>query len=240
MKKKLLLFLLLFTAFGRLSYAGTPDLEALYKHLGEKTKYPEQARLSNIQGNSQLLFTVKDGALSDLKIAVELGSGCDVQVLNNLLAYPDFKAITNGKYALNTTFKLDGSTAPIKNETITTPEGYTALKLVIVAFAPQSQSSNVVEAPNGNKSFKANYSGNGIILRGNNGINNPKVYVDSVEVAYDDMKTIDPNQIDAIQILKGASAIATYGPDAIHGVIAITTKKATEKKLPKKEQDKNK
>ena len=41
------------------------------------------------------------------------------------------------------------------------------------------------------------------------------------------MSTIDPAEIETIDVLKDASATAIYGSKAANGVIVITTKKAT-------------
>ena len=45
----------------------------------------------------------------------------------------------------------------------------------------------------------------------------------------DGLSSINPDDIESISILKGASAAALYGSRATHGVILITTKSATKK-----------
>ncbi len=59
--------------------------------------------------------------------------------------------------------------------------------------------------------------------------NKPLIVVDGVLKDQNDLKKINPNDILAINILKGATATALYGSRASHGVIILNTKKANEK-----------
>ena len=68
-----------------------------------------------------------------------------------------------------------------------------------------------------------------ITLRGNRsltGNNSPLIVVDGA-IFYNDISTLNPNDIIDINILKGASASAIYGSDASNGVLLITTKHGT-------------
>ena len=56
----------------------------------------------------------------------------------------------------------------------------------------------------------------------------PLYFVDGKEISYETMNTLNPNEIEAINILKGESAISRYGGRAKTGVVEITMKK----KLP--------
>lgn len=67
-----------------------------------------------------------------------------------------------------------------------------------------------------------------IILRGIRsltGNNQPLLVIDGSPVTLDYINTINPNDIDNVNILKGANASALYGPDGVNGVIVVTTKK---------------
>jgi hypothetical protein len=112
------------------------DLEKFYKHLGRNIKYPSTASAANLQGNTQVLFSVNDGKLDGIKIEKALGSNCDIEVVNQLLAFDDYKSLKNGKYALKVTFKLEGAKSELKNLTIESPTDYTPMELVIVGYAP--------------------------------------------------------------------------------------------------------
>ena len=65
-----------------------------------------------------------------------------------------------------------------------------------------------------------------ITLRGNRsltGNNQPLIVVDGA-IFYNDISTLNPDDISDIQVLKGSSASAVYGSDASNGVLLITTK----------------
>jgi TonB-linked SusC/RagA family outer membrane protein len=66
-----------------------------------------------------------------------------------------------------------------------------------------------------------------VTLRGNRsltGNNQPLVIVDGA-IYYNDLNTINPDDITDITVLKGSSASAVYGSDASNGVILVTTRK---------------
>ncbi|HWZ02851.1 MAG TPA: carboxypeptidase-like regulatory domain-containing protein, partial [Mucilaginibacter sp.] len=65
-----------------------------------------------------------------------------------------------------------------------------------------------------------------ITLRGNRslkGNNEPLIVVDG-SIYYSDISTLNPEDIQSTDVLKGSSASAVYGSDASNGVIVITTK----------------
>ncbi|MBD5312632.1 MAG: SusC/RagA family TonB-linked outer membrane protein [Bacteroides sp.] len=83
-----------------------------------------------------------------------------------------------------------------------------------------------------------------VVLRGNNsltGNNQPLYVIDGVPVLNNSgedgdldygnpVNSINPDEIENIEVLKGANASALYGSDAANGVILITTKSAQAKK----------
>ena len=58
------------------------------------------------------------------------------------------------------------------------------------------------------------------------GRGDPLLLIDGVRSTRDDMNRLDPKTIENVEVIKGAGAIAEYGPDAQRGVITITTKHA--------------
>ncbi|MDR1556088.1 MAG: TonB-dependent receptor [Tannerellaceae bacterium] len=64
-------------------------------------------------------------------------------------------------------------------------------------------------------------------IRGINTINDngPLYVIDGVSSRNSDLSSINPNDIESLQVLKDASAAAIYGAQAANGVILITTKK---------------
>jgi TonB-linked SusC/RagA family outer membrane protein len=57
------------------------------------------------------------------------------------------------------------------------------------------------------------------------GNNNPMLLLDGVPVPLGYLSSLNPNDIGDVNILKGSSAAAIYGPDARNGVIVVTTKR---------------
>jgi len=73
-----------------------------------------------------------------------------------------------------------------------------------------------------------------ITLRGNRHFlasNQALVVLDGVPVSATYLNSINPNDIDNVNVLKGASAAALYGNDASNGVLIISTKKGDKGKL---------
>ncbi|GGB22521.1 SusC/RagA family TonB-linked outer membrane protein [Puia dinghuensis] len=68
-----------------------------------------------------------------------------------------------------------------------------------------------------------------VTLRGNRSLtgNNQPLYVVDGAIFYNDISTLNPDDIIDITVLKGSSASAVYGSDASNGVIVVTTKKGT-------------
>lgn len=66
-------------------------------------------------------------------------------------------------------------------------------------------------------------------IRGINSINDngPLYVIDGVSTRDQDLSSINPNDIESMQVLKDASSAAIYGAQAANGVILITTKKGT-------------
>ena len=72
-----------------------------------------------------------------------------------------------------------------------------------------------------------------ITLRGNRSIlgnNQALLVVDDIQLPISYISTLNPNDVDNVTVLKGASASALYGSDASNGVIIVTTKKGTKGK----------
>jgi len=64
-------------------------------------------------------------------------------------------------------------------------------------------------------------------IRSLTGNNQPLLVVDGIPTPLIFMNSMNPNDVQDINILKGASAAALYGPDGVNGVFIITTRKGT-------------
>ncbi|WP_231458922.1 MULTISPECIES: M56 family metallopeptidase [unclassified Pedobacter] len=83
--------------------------EDFYKFLAEHIKYPNNAQEKSIEGTTHIMFTVKNGKITDLGSKQDLGEGCDEEVMKNILAYKNFKAVKDGNYAFKVAFSLGES-----------------------------------------------------------------------------------------------------------------------------------
>lgn len=73
-----------------------------------------------------------------------------------------------------------------------------------------------------------------VVFQGNQVFGKTPMYVlDGAVVNSTDFAIIQPANIKSVQVLKDASAIATYGPNAVNGVIIVTTKKEAPQKTKK-------
>lgn len=68
--------------------------------------------------------------------------------------------------------------------------------------------------------------------------NTPLYVVDGKLILEQDIKSINPNDIDKIDILKSAAATALYGNRAANGAVIITMKHPARKFIPQPEEQK--
>jgi len=69
-------------------------------------------------------------------------------------------------------------------------------------------------------------------IRSLTGNNQPLLVLDGSPVALGQLNNLNPNDIEDITILKGASAASLYGPDGVNGVIFVKTKRGTKSGAP--------
>lgn len=64
-------------------------LEAFYKYIGDKMRYPAAARRMGIEGKVFVEFVInKDGSISDVRIVKGIGAGCDEEAIRVLQGAP--------------------------------------------------------------------------------------------------------------------------------------------------------
>lgn len=88
-------------------------MQAFYKYVGEKIKYPAQARRMGIEGRVFVEFVInKDGSLSDVKAIKGIGAGCDEEAVRIIQSAPAWNAgkqrgkAVKQRYTLPIIFKL--------------------------------------------------------------------------------------------------------------------------------------
>ncbi len=69
-------------------------------------------------------------------------------------------------------------------------------------------------------------------IRSLTGNNQPLLVLDGSPVALNTLNNLNPNDVEDITILKGASAASLYGPDGVNGVIYVKTKRGSKTGAP--------
>jgi TonB-linked SusC/RagA family outer membrane protein len=64
-------------------------------------------------------------------------------------------------------------------------------------------------------------------LRSLTGNNQPLLVIDNIPTPLTYISSLNPNDVQDVNILKGASAAAVYGPDGVNGVIIVRTRRGT-------------
>lgn len=64
-------------------------------------------------------------------------------------------------------------------------------------------------------------------LRSLTGNNQPLLVIDNIPTPLTYISSLNPNDVESVNILKGASAAALYGPDGVNGVILIATRRGS-------------
>lgn len=88
-------------------------MPAFYKYVGEKVKYPAQARRMGIEGKVFVEFVIgKDGSISEVRAVKGIGAGCDEEAVRIVQSAPSWtpgkqrgKAVKQ-RMVLPITFKL--------------------------------------------------------------------------------------------------------------------------------------
>ena len=110
-----------------------------YAYLSRTIKYPTAARSQGLQGNTQIRFQLKNHKIVRVASLVNLGSGCDEEVMNAVSSYTGFKNAIDGNYAIKVEFRLDEGNSKIKNLNSVPAVAYTLLpSLQVKAFANQN------------------------------------------------------------------------------------------------------
>lgn len=176
--------------------------------------------ITDLEGNYKL--TVPEGAIITISfvgyITQEIPVGAQSTI--NVQMEPDFEHLEEVVViGYGTTLKKDltGSVSSIKAE-----DAYVA-PVADLSQALQGRASGVfVTSIDG-----APGTGTTIRIRGGNSITagNEPLYVIDGFIGGGNLSTINPNDIESIEILKDASSTAIYGARGANGVVLITTKK---------------
>jgi len=68
-------------------------MPAFYKYIGDKMKYPPQARRMGVEGRVFVEFVInKDGSISDVRAVKGIGAGCDEEAVRVVQGAPSWNA----------------------------------------------------------------------------------------------------------------------------------------------------
>jgi TonB family protein len=110
------------------------DWEPFYKFVMRTIRYPAAAQEINLQGNTAIKFTVKNGTLEGLGIASKpLGYGLEPEVMRVIASYKDFAGGPDGNYIIPVSFLLSGTSSEQKAKKADVKlSGYTTLSEVVI------------------------------------------------------------------------------------------------------------
>lgn len=124
-------------------------------------------------------------------------------------------------YGTQSKTRVTGSIASLKNDQIKDMP-VTSFEQAIAGQMPGVQVMQQSGAPGSGASMK---------IRGSSSITagtNPLIVIDGFPMTSDDMTSLNPEDIETIDVLKDASSSAIYGSRGANGVVVITTKKGKE------------
>jgi TonB family protein len=178
-------------------------MEGFSMFLGKNTRYPANMRENGIQGRVIISFVVEtDGSLSNVRVTRGIADELDKEALRVISSSPKWKpGVQNGRlvrvaYSVPINFALstDDDEPVIRN--------------------PLSNENGIVNKPDTTKKP----SDLGVDLTAGN----PIYVVNGKEV--NDIKNINPSNIESISVLKQAGAVTLYGKRAKGGVVIVKTR----------------
>lgn len=109
-----------------------PAWEDFYNYLKRGIRYPTEAYNIDLQGNSQIKFSLKGGHIGAISVVNKLGSGLETEIMRMVLSYKYFKSSQDGNYSLPVSFILSGATSAKKNPKLSLVKGYKSLSKITV------------------------------------------------------------------------------------------------------------
>ncbi|MBC8153951.1 MAG: TonB family protein [Bacteroidetes bacterium] len=192
-------------------------MPALGQYLGRNLRYPSEARKKHTSGLVFVQFVVStDGTIQSPRILKGIGNGCDEEAVRIVSQMPRWNpGLQSGvpvkvQFTLPIRFALEGNTG--KSVVIGDTDSVSGRKpsmtdrpLNVQYHVPLQLSLEDIKDKT---------------VIGNGG-EKPLIVIDGKE---QDLNTINPDNIQSMNVLKGSSAQATYGDKGKNGVIEITTK----------------
>ena len=184
--------------------------QELLKHIATNLKYPVEAQKAKEEGRVYIRFTVtENGDVEDPTIMRSVYPSLDNEAKRIISSMPKW---TPGKqkgknvsvyYVIPIQFKLGSSPANLKRNASEKNE------VTVVGYGAKSDSNIKTSQTTINEINSAN----------------PPLYIlDGKEISGSEMKKLDPNSIESINVLKNKAATDIYGDKGANGVLLITLK----------------
>jgi len=184
--------------------------QALLKYIVTNLKYPVEAQKAKEEGKVYIRFTVNEnGYVKDPTVLRSVSPLLDNEAKRIISTMPKWiPGKQKGKnvsvyYVIPILFKLDGSPANLKRNTSEKNQ------VTVIGYGAKSDSNIKTSQTTINEINSAN----------------PPLYIlDGKEISGAEMKKLDPNSIQSINVLKNKAATDIYGDKGVNGVILITLK----------------
>ena len=210
-------------------------MQGFYQYMGKYVRYPAEARNNKIEGRVIVQFIVeKDGSLSNVSALRGPGHGLDEEAARVVAASPKWKpGRQNGKpvrtqFTIPVQFSL--ASAGTSSSTSTTPvtgqpsSSQNLNEVQVVGYESSNQPAGlkgkitqVVVTPKGERNDTS-----AITLKITGSKPAPLYILDGKELK--GMNSIDPSDIQSIDVIKDKAALAKYGNKGVNGVVIITSK----------------
>lgn len=209
--------------------------EEMFKFLGRKIHYPSPASRAGIQGKVFVNFVVtSEGDIKDVKVLKGIGYGCDEEAVRVISQFPQWTPGKQSGKAVSVKFTvpINFQLAEVGEDTSTDDEiTVVGLKPVSKPVVEKSKEESMLQGvtfETQNDLKTEDGPGAKVTIRGNSGPftaeTQPLYLLDGEELDPLIFKTIDPNTISSINVLKGESATKIYGSKGANGVILINSK----------------
>jgi TonB family protein len=200
-------------------------MPALMQYIARNLRYPREAKEKRIQGRVFVQFVIGEtGAIQQVRILKGIGHGCDEEAVRVVSQMPKWIPGKQNGQSVAVQYNLPIQFALDKTEDKRTGQ---------VTPVPNLTDSPIGDFPGSNRQTMPKYplSFNATVrVRGNGAFGElgakPLYIVDGVPSSDTlALMGIDTKTIQSVEVIKGASAAATYGDKAKNGVVIITTKK---------------
>ena len=200
-------------------------MPALMQYIAQNLQYPLEAKEKRIQGRVFVQFVVTEtGAIQQVRILKGIGHGCDEEAVRVVSQMPKWIPGKQNGQPVAVQYNLPIQFALGRPEDKRTGQANPV-------FAPTDSPIGDFPGSNHQPILRYPLSENTTVrVRGNGAFGElgtqPLYIVDGVPASDTlSLTGIDPKTIQSVEVIKGASAAATYGDKAKNGVVIITTKK---------------